>query len=250
MNQWIFTREELYSTPSVSQGFTPKQEATERTRAINFIEHVAHNLRVPINVTAVAQTLLHRFYMRNSFKQNHAYDVASACIFLACKVCNEYRRLKDVVQVVWRRCMNKSNLETLSESEKEFVKWTTTIIFYEQVVLEQVCFDLNIITPFPLIDEFCQELQLDSVKQLAIQICSDSFVTNLCLRFTPEAIAASCILVAGRALNIEQEEEEGAVNVVDLSETSRVELDEIQFKLKAASKAYQSARAKDGTSPI
>jgi len=244
-NSWIFTRQELYSSPTVAHGWTQIQEATERTRAANFIEHVGHNLRVPIEIIAVGQTLMHRFYMRNSFKHHHAYDVGAACIFLACKACNDYRRLKDVVLVVWRRCMNKNNSDALPDTDKEFAKWTTTIIYYEQTVLEQVCFDLNVITPFPFIDEFCDELGLDAVKKLAMQICLESYVTNTCLRYTPEAIAGACILVAGRALNVAvEDDEEGAVSIVDLSETTKIELDEIQFKLKAVSKSYQQAKQK------
>ncbi|CZR61752.1 related to C-type cyclin [Phialocephala subalpina] len=65
-SQWIFTDDEMLSTPSILDGITPEEERMRRAKGVNFITQVGIILKVPQMTLAVASTFFHRFLMRKS----------------------------------------------------------------------------------------------------------------------------------------------------------------------------------------
>jgi protein BUR2 len=72
-NQWLFTDEELRSTPSILHGIDPKLERQQRAKGTNFILQAAILLKIPQITIGVASTFLHRFYMRASMDSKKGY---------------------------------------------------------------------------------------------------------------------------------------------------------------------------------
>ena len=72
-NQWLFTDEELMSTPSILSGVDPKLERQQRAKGTNFILQAAILLKIPQITIGVASTFLHRFYMRASMDNKRGY---------------------------------------------------------------------------------------------------------------------------------------------------------------------------------
>jgi hypothetical protein len=111
-NPWLFSAEDLESTPSiVLGGMTEAEERAERTRAMRFLERVARSLRMATVTGCTARLLVQRFYMRHSFTDVPYFDVVGASLFLASKLENDYKRMKDVVIACWRRCNPRSTAE-------------------------------------------------------------------------------------------------------------------------------------------
>lgn len=63
-SQWLFTEDELMSTPSIVVGLDPAEERSRRAKGVNFILQAAIILKLPQLTIAVASAFLHRFYMR------------------------------------------------------------------------------------------------------------------------------------------------------------------------------------------
>jgi protein BUR2 len=72
-DQWLFTDEELRSTPSILHGVDPKVERQQRAKGTNFILQAAILLKIPQITIGVASTFLHRFYMRASMDSKRGY---------------------------------------------------------------------------------------------------------------------------------------------------------------------------------
>lgn len=65
-SQWIFTDEEMLSTPSILDGLTPIDERCRRAKGVNFITQVGILLKLPQLTLAVASIFFQRFCMRKS----------------------------------------------------------------------------------------------------------------------------------------------------------------------------------------
>ncbi|KAJ9089481.1 hypothetical protein DSO57_1012599 [Entomophthora muscae] len=68
------------------------------------------------------------FFLRNSFKDHHFYDVGAACLFLATKTEECGRHLDDIVRDVMKHCSKTENFKVEKDS-KEFKTWKRIIIF-------------------------------------------------------------------------------------------------------------------------
>jgi hypothetical protein len=65
-NQWLFTEEEVASTPSIIDGLSLAEERYRRAKGVNFITQAAILLKLPQLTIAVASVFFHRFFMRIS----------------------------------------------------------------------------------------------------------------------------------------------------------------------------------------
>lgn len=70
----------------------------------------------------------------------------------------------------------------------------------EQEVLCALAFDLDLELPYRHISEFCLKhvpvASRDSLYDLAVKFCNDSFKLPLCLFFHPKELAAACVFMA------------------------------------------------------
>jgi hypothetical protein len=76
-SQWIFTKAEILSSPSIKEGMDPQLEATNRSKGANFIDMVGHKLRLHQITIATATMFFHRFYMFRSLSRFHHYVLPS-----------------------------------------------------------------------------------------------------------------------------------------------------------------------------
>ena len=68
-------------------------------------------------------------------------------MFLASKIEETGRKLKDVITVVMRKATKNEKL-SVDETSKEHCKWRDTILYYEQILLEFLCFDTRVEHPY------------------------------------------------------------------------------------------------------
>jgi len=85
-NQWLFTADEVRSTPSILDGLEPAVERVRRAKGINFIYQAGVLLDLPQITLWVAGVFFHRFYMRYSMVEEkngiHHY-VSQSCAILS-----------------------------------------------------------------------------------------------------------------------------------------------------------------------
>ncbi|KAI5788466.1 cyclin-like protein [Geopyxis carbonaria] len=209
-SQWLFTEEELLQTPSVLDGITPEQEREQRSKGCNFIIQLGIQLKLPQLTLATASTYLHRFYMQNSLKKNHYYEVAATSLFLATKVEENMRKFADIVVACVRAAQKNLQLE-VHRDDKEFWRWKDCILLKEDQLLESICFDVTVEVPYNHLLHYTSQLgvQTRQLIRTAWTFLNDATLTMLCILYPPRTIAAAALYCAAKHCQIEFPDQDG-----------------------------------------
>lgn len=207
--KWMFTDEELERTPTRLDKIEREKEDYIRHRAVEFIWQVSMMLRMPPQTSMTASVLLHRFLMRYSLRGQypeqagdlmHPKVIAAVALFVAFKVDETMRRMKDFVVACCRVAMKKPDM-VVDEQSKDYWKWRDLILQNESVMLEFLCFDLQMESPYKVLWEYSLFLGVQENRPLrhaAYAFLNDSTYTVLCLQFPPRVIAAAALYAAAR----------------------------------------------------
>ncbi|KAJ0424100.1 cyclin-like protein [Aspergillus carlsbadensis] len=208
--QWLFTNEELTRAPSQLDGMKMEQENVSRSKGVSFITQVGIMLKLPQLTLATAAVYFHRFFMRYSMVDlpqrpgMHPYPIAATSLFLATKVEENVRRMRELVVACCRVAQKQPNL-VVDEQSKEFWKWRDTILHHEDLLLEALCFDLQLEQPYRVLYDFLCYFRVNEDKNLrnaAWAFINDSMFTVLCLQFSARIIAAAALYAAARHCDI------------------------------------------------
>ena len=215
-SQWLFEEDDFNYTPSVLAGLPPVKERENRAKGVNFITQVGIMLKLPQITLATASVYLHRFFMRYSMvdekapdgtiirPQMHYYSVGATSLFLATKVEENGRKMKELV-VACVKVAQKNPNKIVDEQDKEFWRWKDTILQMEDLLLEAICFDLTIDPPYKVLFELLVangESENRKVRNTAWAFLNDSSLTMLCLLFTSRTIAVSALYAAAKHCNV------------------------------------------------
>ncbi|KAL2827004.1 hypothetical protein BDW59DRAFT_171553 [Aspergillus cavernicola] len=204
--QWLFTDEELTRAPSQLDGMKMEQEHVNRSKGVNFITQVGIMLKLPQLTLSTAAVYFHRYFMRFSMVDipqrpgMHPYPIAATSLFLATKVDENVRRMRELVVACCRVAQKQPNL-IVDEQSKEFWKWRDTILHHEDMLLEALCFDLQLEQPYRILYDYLCFFGVSENKNLrnsAWAFVNDSMFTVLCLQFSPRIIAAAALYAAAR----------------------------------------------------
>ncbi|KAL9079637.1 MAG: hypothetical protein Q9157_001468 [Trypethelium eluteriae] len=180
--QWLFSEDELRRTPSVADGMTPETERELRGKGVNFISQVGIMLKLPqLTLSTAAQ-------------------VAATAVFLATKVEENCRKVKELVIACCRVAQKNPNL-IVDEQSKDYWRWKDTILLNEDVLLENLCFDLTIEAPHKIFYEYLKLHGVEHHRELrnaGWAFLNDAILTQLCLLFPSRTIAAAALYCAAR----------------------------------------------------
>ena len=202
--QWLFTEAELLRAPSILDGLAPEKERENRSKGVNFILQVGIMLKLPQITLATASVFLHRFYMRHSMQNYHYYSMAATCLFLAYKVEECVRKMRELV-VACVRVAQKDPHKNVDEQDKEYWRWRDNILQYEDLLLEAICFDLSLEPPYKTLFDLLMQFEQGDNKRLrnaAWAFVNDSCLTTLCLLFPSRTIAASALYAAAKHCDV------------------------------------------------
>ena len=214
--KWLFTDEELTRSPSQLDGMRMEAEHTSRCKGVNFITQVGIMLRLPQLTIATAAVYLQRFFMRYSMVDipqragMHPYPAAATSLFLATKVEENVRKMREFVVACCRVGQKQPNL-VVDEQSKEFWKWRDTILHHEDLLLEALCFDIQLEQPYRILYEFLCFFGVSENKPMrnaSWAFVNDSMYTVLCLQFTARTIAASALYAAAMHCGIGFEDDD------------------------------------------
>ncbi|KAJ5481298.1 hypothetical protein N7475_000110 [Penicillium sp. IBT 31633x] len=207
--KWLFTDEEFERTPSRLDKIERAKEDYIRHRAVEFIWQVSVMLKMPPQTSMTATVYMHRFLMRYSLLGQypemgsdlmHPKVIAAVALFVAFKVDETMRRMKDFVIACCRVAMKQPNL-IVDEQSKDYWKWRDLILQNESVMLEYLCFDLQIESPYRILWDYSVFLGVNENRALrhsTYSFLNDSTYTVLCLQFPPRVIAAAALYAAAR----------------------------------------------------
>ncbi|KAF0292990.1 Cyclin-T2 [Amphibalanus amphitrite] len=117
-DRWFFSKEKLVNTPSKKDGIDMRKELFYRQQAATLVQDMGQKLMVSQLCINSAIVYMHRFYMFHSFSKFHRNLMAPCCLFLACKVEEQPRKLEHLLKVGWN-CMNKEPLDVKSDKFKQ-----------------------------------------------------------------------------------------------------------------------------------
>jgi protein BUR2 len=237
--QWIFTEDELLRTPSICDGMSPDDERQHRYKGNHFITQVGIMLKLPQTTLSTAAVFFNRYLMRKSlinkppYKALHHYvslryimrssvqnrratadnskQIAAISLFLATKVEEHCRKIKEIVIACCRVAQKNPNL-LVDEQTKDFWRWRDTIIYNEDVLLESLCFDLTIESPYKILYDYLRYYKVHNNKRLrdsAWSFINDSNQTQLCLLFTSKTIACAALYCGAKHAEQKFEDEGG-----------------------------------------
>ncbi|KAF2655913.1 cyclin-like protein [Lophiostoma macrostomum CBS 122681] len=252
--QWIFSDDELLQTPSIMDGMPVEEEQTLRRKGTNFILQVGMMLKLPQTTLSTAAVFFNRYLMRNSLKARagykplHHYQIAATALFLATKVEENCRKMRELVVACVRVALKDPN-KLVDEQTKDFWKWRDTILYSEDVVLESLCFDLSVEPPYQTMYNMLKYYGLEHNKKLrnaSWAFLSDSCLTQLCLLYKSRTIAAASLYAAARLADIELPEEDGK----PWWEIQHIKLRDIRRACNLMVNMYEESPNKDGEASI
>ncbi|KAK1647086.1 hypothetical protein QYE76_064891 [Lolium multiflorum] len=204
---WYFSRKEIEENSlSRRDGIDLKKESYLRKSYCTYLQELGVRLKVPPVTIATAVVFCHRFFLRQSHARNDRMTIATVCMFLAGKVEETPRPLKDVILISYEVIHKKDPAAVARIKQKEvYEKQKELLLIGERVVLVTLDFDLNIHHPYkPLVQaiEKFNKVAQKALAQAAWSFVNDGLRTSLCLQFKPQHIAAGAIFLATKFLKI------------------------------------------------
>jgi protein BUR2 len=141
----------------------------------------------------------------------HHYAIAATALFLATKVEENCRKMKELVVACCRVAQKQPSL-IVDEQSKEYWKWRDTILHNEDLLLEALCFDLQLEQPYRTLFEFLCYYGVQNDKNLrnvSWAYLNDSNLTTMCLLFPPRLIAGSALYAAAKFTGVTFPDEQG-----------------------------------------
>ncbi|KAI9203641.1 cyclin-like protein [Polychytrium aggregatum] len=208
-NQWTFSDEELHDSLTNLTTFSMNDP---RFKTALFISDIAMQYStwkgpIPRETITVARVLAHRFYSRAGLKDSKCMELAAACLLLALKSDDRYYRrcsTKSFVRCVVYLC-SKNDVKKQFRYEELMTpqgldlynKWFDYILQYEELVLQTLCFDLEVDSGELKLHEILNAIQAPvPLREAAMRHLRDSFYTPMCLHFDIATIAATCVMLA------------------------------------------------------
>ncbi|RIA95787.1 cyclin-like protein [Glomus cerebriforme] len=205
---WHFDKADyINNTPSRRDGTSLAEERITRRVGMKFLLNVSWNLNIPQNTIATAATYYHRFFMLRSFKKHHKYEIAGACILLACKTEETMRKISQVSLSCAK--FARRELSPYIKDEGEIEAWSKTIKKKEPMIAATLCFDLAVNKPYKVLLEFLKTLKgvdknvLQKFATNAWAVINDSYLTPMCLFQKPETIASAAIYLAAQMIDLQ-----------------------------------------------
>ena len=145
----LLPAEMLENSPSKRDGIDADVEMAHRIWGCALIQEAGILLRLPQVVMCTAQNLFHRFYYRKSLARFDTFLVAMGTFFLACKVEEKPKRIREVLFVfhyVYRLRARKAGA-SLELGGVRYNGWKDALVKMERHVLKELGFSFNVRTP-------------------------------------------------------------------------------------------------------
>ncbi|OEH74935.1 putative cyclin [Cyclospora cayetanensis] len=222
-------------TPSTRDGLSREVEISQRVYGCQLIQKAGVLLRLEAVTVASAQTILHRFYYRKSLKKFDVRLVATSSLLLACKLEEDPRRVKsliDVVQLLSRAedanaKVTEDNIDyfLIEYDSTEFDIARAEIFRCERYILRELGFMVSqtLVHPHRYILQYIHALckgdyvPTNRLSQIAWGYLNDSMQTTLCCEVQPAVVAVGSIFLAACDLNIPLARETGWYELFDVT---------------------------------
>ncbi|KAF8064481.1 CYCT1-1 [Scenedesmus sp. PABB004] len=200
----LYSAAALQDSPSARDGLEPHVEAQWRRQYTHFIIDVGRSLSVMQLTIYTAVFLCHHYFAKRSMKRNDRYLIATACLYLACKVQETPKYLRDVIKQAeikkWQRwCAAHPTEPRRWEDISHLEAMRDQVLVAERAVLYSIAFSLRVKVPYPdllAMQDLVPPGQRSEVVNIAWSIINDSLQTQVSLAHAPEKLAATALFLA------------------------------------------------------
>ena len=202
---FYLTDDQIADSPSRRAGMDEETEFRLKVYGCELVQEAAVLLRAEQAVACTGQVLLHRFYAKRSLTKFDVERVAATMVFLACKLEECPRRLREVINVFHRMTCRRRGapLEPLHHLGQEYEDIKQDLIRTERHALREFGFCIHVEHPHKFVLNYLRMFELGKdVMQRAWNYANDSLRTSLCVRFRADAVAAACVHLAARTENV------------------------------------------------
>eukprot|EP01135_Chromosphaera_perkinsii_P004560 Nk52_evm30s288 gene=Nk52_evmTU30s288 len=205
LNNVPLPRSQLENTPSMQDKLAVDIETDCRIVACEMIHDIGKVLGLNQICVSTAQLLLQRYYYRKSLLRFDFKYTAMACLFLASKIEESPKRLRDLIAAFRNLIFEKAGMANvmLDSFTDSYFEIRNHIIKSERRVLKELGFCVHMEHPHKLIVNYLKILELAdnvTVVQRAWNFMNDSFLTNVFCIYKPEVIATATIYLTVREL--------------------------------------------------
>uniref|UniRef100_A0ACD6A1A9 Uncharacterized protein n=1 Tax=Avena sativa TaxID=4498 RepID=A0ACD6A1A9_AVESA len=176
---WYFSRKEIEENSlSRRDGIDLKKESYLRKSYCTFLQDFGMRLKVPQVTIATAIVFCHRFFLRQSHAKNDRQIIATVCMFLAGKVEETPRPLKDVVLISYEIIHKKDPAAVARIKQKEvYEQQKELLLIGERLVLVTLGFDMNVHHPYKPLVEAIKKFKVaqNALAQVAWNFVNDGY---------------------------------------------------------------------------
>ncbi|KAI9141542.1 cyclin-like protein [Paraphysoderma sedebokerense] len=202
---------QLRSAPSQRDGVPKILENDLRLLGCELIQKAGILLRLPQIAMSTAQILLQRFYFVASMRKYAVRDIAMGAVFLACKVEETPRRIRDIVNVfhyLIQDFRKEPKNEVLDMFGEGFYEMKDALLRSEMHLLKRLAFNVHVQNGYGVMINYLRVLKLlerddaTEIAQKAWNYLNDSLRTIVWVLYQPSAIACAAIFLASREFEI------------------------------------------------
>jgi hypothetical protein len=207
LDSWLMERNPPQSCPSIDRGMPLEDVEGVTAKCADFIQKAGNELRLPQVTIATAMIFFHRHYTVQPFQGSDHFMVACAATFLAGKVEDTPKKLKDTILV-----MHKLQLKATGQTDRawppkkpdadpEYMKIKEQVVKAELELMKTLNFDLNVEHVYKFVIQYAKMVGGErDLAQVAWNFSNDSLRTRLCVQFRAKALAAGAIFLAAKFL--------------------------------------------------
>lgn len=178
-----------------------------KTKVFQHLIKIVQILKFPIKDLNTAMIYFQRYYLFNPFNSSlsSSINVALTCLFMACKIEDTFKKLRDIILASNNKYQGNSNnfgsnnITLSTEDERKLEEHRKIILSIEKNLLKAINFDFRTYHIEEILIMICKDLNLSlKLSHLAYVIMIDSLQTEIALRVPPHSIAISCVVLASK----------------------------------------------------
>ncbi|KAJ2746242.1 RNA polymerase II C-terminal domain kinase beta subunit [Coemansia sp. BCRC 34301] len=170
-------------------------------RSCVFVKEVARSMGFPTRTICTAQLLIHRAYIHRSTPPVASSDLATACLFVAAKMEETIKRLRDILAHSYIQSLSQNGgtpVDAQSVPTTITDKMRPTVLAGEQYIMDAIGFDFRTTHAHLL---YVKLAKLAGVPRANIAvdgwtILSDSYFTTLPVQYSSLVTAAGALCLA------------------------------------------------------
>merc|ERR1712223_2323493 len=193
----VLPLDKLSPTPSAKDGLSDEVEMQIRSLGCELIQLAGKLLRLPQVAMATGCVLFQRFYYAKSLVRIPFDVVAMSCIYLASKIEEAPKRIRDIINVFTHIRQIRTGKPIVPVAlDPAYIARKTEVINNERKVLKELGFCVHVKHPHKIIVMYLRWLELDmhrELLQMSWNFMNVSLRTDVFVRYPPETIAVACI---------------------------------------------------------